>query len=150
MSKLIKTFYLVLFVGTFMAACGLGTNPPSTPPASNSGNSFAPRPGDDSLVRGAVEIDKTEIALLMSYPVQVQLKISYFTSTPCHQFRLVVHQPDENRQIHIDAYSLMKPNQVCNLMRLSTPSVASLNLGSFPAGHYTVWINGNLAAEFDA
>jgi hypothetical protein len=85
------------------------------------------------MVRGSVETDRTEIVLLMRCPVRVTLKIYYFTPTPCHQFPLVIHQPDAGKKIWIDAYALRKPGQVCTQMRLAILSVANLNLGSFPA-----------------
>jgi len=35
-------------------------------------------------------------------------------------------------------------------MALATPLRASLNLGSFPYGHYSVWLNAVKAGEFDS
>ncbi len=150
MDKLVKTLYLILFLVSFLAACALGGNLISAQSAPDVANPYAPQPGDGSLARGGVEIVKAEAAVTAGSPAQVQLKISYFTPTPCHQFRLVVSKPDAGKRIDIQAYSLMKTGQVCTLMRLATPSVANLDLGSLPAGHYTVWINGSQATEFDA
>ncbi len=149
MDKLLKTFTLVLFLVAFLAACALGGNLTSARSAPGVSNPYAPQPGDGSLVRGGVEIVKTE-AVATGSPAQVQLTISYFTPTPCHKFRLTVGKPDAGKRIDIEAYSLMKTGQVCTLMRLATPSVADLDLGSLPGGHYTVWINGSQVTEFDA
>jgi hypothetical protein len=44
----------------------------------------------------------------------------------------------------------MKNDQVCNLMRLNTPTEASLKVSNLSAGHYTVWVNAQKAQEFDA
>jgi hypothetical protein len=35
-------------------------------------------------------------------------------------------------------------------MQLATPTEISILLGSLPAGHYTVWVNGSKAAALDA
>jgi hypothetical protein len=34
-------------------------------------------------------------------------------------------------------------------MALLTPQEMNISLGSFPAGHYTVWVNGQQVGEFD-
>ncbi len=44
----------------------------------------------------------------------------------------------------------MKKDQPCTLMALATPLEASLTLSKLAAGHYTVWVNGEKALEFDA
>jgi hypothetical protein len=31
-----------------------------------------------------------------------------------------------------------------------TPQEANINLGGYPTGHYSVWINGQQVDEFDA
>ena len=93
---------------------------------------------------------KTEMVTLKSNPLQVGLKLSFFTPTPCHQFRITVAQPGAGKRIDLEVYSLMKKDQACALMRLSTPTEASVNLAGLPAGHYTVWVNGEKALEFDA
>ncbi len=146
MSKLIKSLYLIAFLLAFLASCSLaGGFSPNT----NIDNPYIPQSGDASMVRGDVEIVKTEVAPLTSSPAQFQINISYFLPTPCDKFRLVVNRPDTNKQINIEAYSLMKPGQVCNLMRLSTPSVATLNLGGLPSGSYTVILNGTQVTKIN-
>ncbi len=148
MSKLSKTLYLMLFLAAFLEACALGGSMGGNASASGD-NTFAPQPGDETLVRGSVNIQKVDVFMPAGQPVQVNLQISYFTPTPCHRLRLVVHSPDAEHRINLEAYSLMKPDQVCTLMRMATPSMVHLSLGSFPAGHYSVWINGTLSAQFD-
>jgi hypothetical protein len=96
-------------------------------------NPYAPRPGDGTLVRNTVEMVKTELAILKSNPPQYALKISFFTPTPCDQFRISVDQPGVDNRFNVEVYSLMKKDQVCTLMRLNTPTEASLNLANYPA-----------------
>lgn len=143
--------YRTIFAGLivmFLAACS--STGIATPPISQLENPYAPQPSDNALVRDSVEIVKTEVQAQESYPVQFALTISFFTPTPCHQYRLVVSQPTADRKINVEVYSLMKKNQVCTLMRTLNPTQVSVNLGSLPAGHYTVWVNGVNSAEFNA
>ncbi len=148
MSTLVRRIILAGLVMVFLAACS--STGIATPPVGQIENPYAPQPGDNALVRDSVEIVKTEVQAQESYPVQFTLTISFFTPTPCHQYRLVVSQPTADRKINVEVYSLMKKNQVCTLMRTLNPTQVSLNLGSLPAGQYTVWVNGVNSAEFDA
>ena len=152
MPALTKRF---IFTGTLLillAACGLpGTKLADvTPtPGASGANPYAPQPGDDSLVRGPVDLVKTELLSLQTYPTQIVVKLSFFTPTPCHQFRVTAGKPDSTGRIDIEIYSLMKKDQVCSLMRTTIPTEADLKLGSLPSGHYTVWVNRSQATEFE-
>lgn len=136
MSKRSKLAVLLVLAATVLAACS-----PSPK------NPYAPQAGDANLVRDTIEIVSMEVVRPAGNPSEATLNLSYFTPTPCHQFRMTASAPDGNMRITVDAYSLMKKDQVCALMRLSTPSQASLTLGSYPAGKYTVWVNGTMAGE---
>jgi hypothetical protein len=147
MITLIKRFILIGLLGALLAAC----SPAVTPgPIHQLNNPYAPQAGDESLIRDNVQIVKTEIATQESSPLLFSLKISFFKPTTCHQFRVVASQPGANRQINIEVYSLMKKNQVCTLMATLDPTEAIIIMGSLPAGHYTVMVNGVKSAEFDA
>ncbi len=150
MYTFIKHVLFVSLVMTLLAACAPAKTSTPIPPDRQTDNPYAPQPGDETLVHDSVEIVKAETIALESAPVQFVLKVSFFTPTPCHQFRIVVDQPTANRQIKVEVYSLMKKDQVCTLMRTQNPTEASLNLGSLTAGHYTVWINDVKSVEFDA
>jgi len=150
MFKMIKFADFLILAFTLLAACSPIKTPSAVPPTAGGNPSYLPQPGDVSLKRDSVEIVKTDLTATASYPAQDVLTISYFTPTPCHQFRLRVSQPGIDKKISIEAYSLKKPEQVCTLMRLATPSQIGVNLGSYPAGHYTVWLNGVQVGEFDA
>jgi hypothetical protein len=152
MLKQIKPSLFIVLMATLLAACSFpgGTTASTPTPGQQIENPYAPQAGDDALVRGSVEIVKTEMSTLESFPAKFSLKISFFTPTPCHQFRITESQPDASKRINVEVYSLMKNGQVCTLMRTQNPTEASLNLGSFPVGHYTVWVNGVKAVEFDS
>jgi hypothetical protein len=146
----IKPILFAALVVALLASCAPVKTPPPVPPGVQIENPYAPQPGDESLVRDTVEMVNTEIAILKSNPPQFALKISFFTPTPCHKFRITMDQPGAGNRFNVEVYSLMKKDQVCTLMRLNTPTEASLNLGKLSSGHYTVWVNGVKALEFDS
>ncbi|MBN2387361.1 MAG: hypothetical protein JXB85_10095 [Anaerolineales bacterium] len=123
-------------------------------PVSNQDNAqplapeYAPQPGDGALVRGNIYLDPVQLVTMESFPLQFSLYLTGSLPTPCHALRLIVLPPDDQNRILIEAYSVTDPDQIC--IQVLEPFDASLPLGSFPDGHYTVWINAEKVAEFDA
>jgi len=106
---------------------------------------WAPQPGDDDLERGNVYLDFTEVLLLESFPVQVQLHLEGNRPTPCHQLRVAAAPPDKQNQIAVEVYTVTDPGQACT--QQLAPFAESINLGSYPSGDYTLLVNGELVAE---
>ncbi len=121
-------------------------NMPSTnePPA----NPYAPQPDDKENSQGNVYLDVAQVRVLESYPVQVVLTLQGNLPTPCDTLRVQVNPPDEQNRITIEVYSLTDPAKMC--AQMLKPFDASIPLGSFPAGHYTIWVNGEQIGEFDS
>jgi hypothetical protein len=109
---------------------------------------FAPKPGDAQLMRGEVFINETNLLIRESYPPQISLSIWGDLPTPCHELRAEIASPDSENKIMVDAYSVVDPNMVCT--QVLEPFEESIDLGTFPTGHYSVWVNGELAGEFDS
>jgi hypothetical protein len=116
------------------------TNEPAT-------NPFAPRPGDSNLTRGEVFVNEASLIIRESFPPQISLTLAGELPTPCNQLRAEINPPDSENKIVVDVYSVIDPNQVC--IQVIEPFEESLDLGTFPTGHYTVWVNGQMAGEFD-
>lgn len=150
MNPSIKRLFIFSLLVVFLAGCAPGRISSPTPIGPQIENPNPPQSGDGKLVRDGVEIVKTEWVILKSNPLQYAIKISFFTPTPCHQFRVSLDQPGTGNRINIEVYSLMKKDQVCTLMRLNTPTEVSLGISKISAGHYSVWVNGLKALEFDA
>ncbi len=112
-----------------------------------SDHEYAPQPGDENLNRGSVFIDAADLLLLESYPVQVRLNIKGSLPTPCNALRVIISPPDDQNQIHLEAYSLADPDLVCT--QVLEPFEASLPLGSYTEGQFSVWINGEQKGEFN-
>ena len=120
-----------------------GTMPTNEAPA----NSLEPKPGDENLTRGNVFIQEYGLMIRESFPPQISLPFSGELPTPCHQIRALVSAPDDENKIIADIYSVVDPNMMCT--QVLKPFQENIDLGTFPTGHYTVWINGEMAGEFD-
>ncbi len=156
-----KTFSrvcLVVLMIVLFAACGPAATPTPlvvtennspVPPVLQAENPYAPQPGDDNMMGGVVNIDSSSLSLTQS-PPQVTLDFAYFKPTPCFQLRLIVSQPDVQNRINVKAYAVAEKDKACTLMALATPLQASLDLGTFAKGHYSVWLNDVKVGEFDS
>ena len=140
----ILIFTLVL---TLLSACA----PKATStPAFQAHNPYAPQPGDSILMANGIKIDSASVVVLESQPPQLVVRIAYVLPTRCHQLRVEVSGPDDQNRIELKAYAVAEKDQACDLMTTGTPLHASLNLGSFPKGHYTVFLNDQQIGEFDS
>lgn len=110
-------------------------------------NPFAPQPDDANLTQGTVFINEASLIIRESFPPQISLILSGDLPTPCNQLRAAINPPDAENKIVVDVYSVVDPNQVC--IQVLEPFEASIDLGTFPTGHYTVWVNGEQVGEFD-
>ena len=109
---------------------------------------YAPRAGDDALQRSNAYIDSADILTMESYPLQFAVVLMGNLPTPCHKLRVAYNQPNAENKIELEVYSVADPNAVC--AQMLNPFEQNIPLGSFPAGHYTVWVNGEQVGEFDA
>ncbi len=144
-----KPFKSILFALAIvmLAACG----PKATEtPVFQGNNPYAPQPGDSHLMAGDITVDSSSVFLAKSQPPQLMVNFAYFQPTPCFQLRVEISGPDAENRIALKAYAVAEKDKPCSLMALATPLQASLNLGSFPGGHYIVVLNDNQIGEFDS
>ena len=145
--KPLKNILLFVLAVTLIAACGPKA---IATPGFQDYNPYAPQNGDSDLIAGDITVDSSSLRLTMSQPPQVMVSFAYFQPTPCYQLRLEIGAPDADNHINLKAYAVAEKDKPCALMALATPLQASLNLGSFPRGHYFVVLNGNQIGEFDS
>ncbi len=126
-----------------------------TPPAGNDNTTVpldgSPHPNptvNQNLKRGGVYLDSAELLTLESYPLQFTLALKGNLPTPCNHLKVDVNLPDAQNKIVVDVYSLVDPKTMCT--QALQPFEENVPLGSFPSGHYTLWLNGKQIAEFDA
>ena len=159
-----KRIYLFLLTMSFLAACTSGLDAPirddkpqlpggdepvsSDDPLPPKTDDTIPRHGDDALLRGNVYLDSIDLLTMESYPLQFSLALTGSLPTPCHQLRVSVSPPGAENKILVDVYSLSSPDAIC--AQVLQPFSQTIPLGSFPSGHYTLWVNGEQVIEFDA
>jgi hypothetical protein len=150
-----------------LAACGNASSPdnptsatptqdPSNPDKSGSvvefptviPNEYSPQSGDTGKTRGNFILDSANLNIMESYPIQVSLYIAGSLPTPCHELRVDVSQPDQQFQIQIEIYTVLDPEIMC--AQVLKPIEATIPMGSFPTGSYSVWVNGSKIGEFDS
>ena len=144
--KTLNRILLFVLAALLFTACSPKATP--TPSIVPGNNPYAPQASDSALMRGEVTIDSASLNVGESQPLQVTLNFAYFQPTPCFQLRVEVSQPDAQNRIDVNAYAVAEKNKACTLMALATPLQATLDLGSFPQGQYSVWLNGKQVGEF--
>ena len=155
--------YLIplVFCAVLLAACGVmpatGTPEPDLPVSPSDSPttaeeppamSYAPQPEDVNLSRGEIFMEENGLLIRESYPPQIALGISGNLPTPCHQLRAMISEPDGENRINVEVYSVVDPNMMCT--QVLKPFMENIELGTFPSGHYSVYINDELAGEFDS
>lgn len=100
---------------------------------------YAPKPGDATLEKGIVYIEYTEILLLESYPVQVNLLLSGNLPNPCHKLRVIAYPADDQNRIDVEVYSVFKSGEMCT--QVLDPFEATIPLGAYTEGVYSVWLD---------
>ena len=96
--------------------------------------------GDENLIRGEVFLNETQIILQEGHPQQNLLRLSGALPTPCHQIRVIIHEPDEQDQIHIEVFSLADPEDIC--IQVLESIEVNIPFGEFSSGEYEVFVNG--------
>jgi hypothetical protein len=135
-----------------LAGCALVPDrpPAATPTPSFPPNDYGPQPGDDKLQRDQVLLDVpySQVVLTGRMPVHVSLDLKGSLSDPCHQLRIVGTRDDIKKQINLEVYSLFAPGKAC--ITVIKPFSATISLGDYTGGHYTVNVNGQIVGDFDA
>jgi hypothetical protein len=125
-----------------LAACApaaVEPTPGGAPEAPNQGN---------GEVRGSVFIDRTDLLTMESFPPQFLLVIEGNLPDPCHELRVQVNEPDADNRIFVEAFSVRDPDAMC--IQVLEPFQENVNLGSYPDGEYTLFLNGEEIAKFSS
>lgn len=148
MRRLVISLLASLF---FITACAAPS--PDEPVSSDdtvhtpvAANNYSPNPADGALTRGEVFLQVKGLATLESYPLQFMLQLKGELPTPCHQLRIAVNPPDTDNKVVVDVYSVVNPAEIC--IQVLVPFEVAYPLGSYPAGKYSLWVNGEMVAEF--
>jgi hypothetical protein len=113
-----------------------------TPPA------YLPQAEDSSLTRANAFPKSIDLLTVGTDPLRLELVISGYLPTPCHELRVYVPPPDEENKISVEVYSLGNPEMICaQVLRAFS---ATVELGTYPKGSYQVWVNGEFVGNFDS
>jgi hypothetical protein len=131
---------LLLVLSLLLAACAPAAVEPSAPEAPG-----VPDQGNGDM-RGNVFIDRTNLLTMESFPLQFMLEIAGNLPDPCHELRVQVNEPDAENRIFVEVFSVVDPDTMC--IQVLQPFQEYVNLGSFPDGEYTLFLNGDEIAKF--
>jgi hypothetical protein len=129
----------------FLTACGTDV---SETRVFEGRNPYGPRSGDSDLLAEDIDTEWSRVFTAKSRPPQLLVSFTYFPPTTCHKLRVEVSKPNAENQIILKAYVVAAKDQDCATVVLEDPLLATLNLGSFPEGLYTVVLNGDQIGEF--
>jgi predicted small lipoprotein YifL len=149
-----KKNWLVLTIVFTLSACGPVTYiPPITNNATVTPQVQVGKPDPTSTLaasnplRGNVYLDSTELLTMESNPLQFTLVLKGNLPTPCNELHVESSPPDAENKIMVDVYSTVPTDTMC--AEVLQPFEKNFPLGSFAAGHYTLWVNGQQIVEFD-
>jgi len=109
---------------------------------------YAPTPEDDKLTRADVNVDMAESQLVsLGLPIGDAASLQGNLPDPCHALRIVLTPADSQNKIDLEVYSVYDPQTMC--IQVIAPFQVVVSLGNNPAGHYSVYVNGQLLGEFD-
>lgn len=97
--------------------------------------------------RGPAFVDEAELELTGEIPVKVDLVLRGSLPTPCHSLHWTSEPPDDQGRINIEVSSLYDPALSC--IQVLEPIEATIPIGSFTEGSYSVWVNGEQVGEFE-
>jgi len=105
-----------------------------------------PRPPIDGSISGEVSITNTDLLILESFPIQVNLQVEGEKPTPCHEIFWTVE--DDGETIEITMISQVNSDQSC--AQVIEPFMISVPLGSWAEESRDVVLNGEIVGSFDS
>jgi len=144
---------IFLFLSILLSACIAQPTPEPTPTNSipfiitAADNPYEPKPEDINMQIGGVVL--TSVGLTEqtdSTPVRVKLNLLGSLPRACNELRMEVADPNEQYQIFVEVYSLVNPNVECE--NVFQQFEATVLLGVYSSGRYTVWVNNGLVGDF--
>lgn len=148
-----RGWYFVLCFIFLLCACSVIPTIEPTPTTSlpyritPDENIYVPKLTDVSLQIAGVTI--TSVSLSESYeysPPRAILNILGYMPSVCNELRIDIKPPDETYRVFVEVYSLI--NKDINCDNVFQQFEATILLGYYSTGRYTIWINESLAGDF--
>lgn len=135
-NALARTFWppvaCCLLLAAALTACGGGAAPPPTPTAS-----------DDGVVKGLATVERVDILILESFPVQVRVQAQGFLADGCTTIDTVTTEREDNL-FRVRIATVRPVGQACTEALVPFEESISLDVLGLPAGEYTVDVNGTI------
>ena len=147
--KRIVFLFLILTLSACAAQATLQPTPTISAPfvLKQEENLYATRSEDLNLKQDGIIL--TSASLSERYdltPIRPELHVLGSMPSVCSELRINVNPPDENYRLFIEIHSLVNPNSKCE--NVFQQFEASILLGVYSIGRYTVWINETLIGDF--
>ena len=108
-------------------------------------NPYAPRKADSDLQEQKVYLTSMQVSPLENDPSRFGLLLEGSLPTPCNALRVDIHPAGTDGRIDVRVYSVIDPNEICAQMVVAFK--VTVALGTYPAGQYSVWVNGESAGS---
>lgn len=143
-----KQFLFLTLMAALMAACVASATPEPLP--EENGPPVRPTLNlpDAPGTRGPVFVDRAELLVMESFPVQIMLSVSGNLPTPCHTLHTDVAQPDADKRIQVSLWSEIDPAVMCTQVLQPFEESIRIPMEGAADGSYSVWLNGELVGEF--
>lgn len=109
-------------------------------------NPLTPSGGQDGREMAWVDWDYSEIVVMESYPMQVDIIVRGDVPSPCHDIQWEIAEPNEDNEIHIDVWSFANSDATCAALLDSFEE--KFRVGEFKEYGYSIWVNGMQVGEF--
>ena len=119
-----------LLLAVTLTACGTSPTPVPTPTAS-----------DDGVVQGLATVERVDILIMESFPVQVRVQAQGFLADGCTTIDTITTEREENT-FHVRITTVRPVGQACTEALVPFEESIALDVLGLPAGEYTVDVNG--------
>jgi hypothetical protein len=112
-------------------------------------NPYAPQPQDSGKTQAGVILTSLDLSERSDLnPVQTELIILGSMPSVCNELRANVNPPDNTYRVFVEIYSIMDPKLKCD--NVFQQFKATLLLGVYSAGQYSLWVNDTFVGNFVA
>jgi hypothetical protein len=110
---------------------------------------FSPQPVDNKLSRGdaTVELDNSRISHSSIEAGSIDVVLKGYLPDPCSRLRIIMTPADPQNNINLEVYTVFDSRLAC--IMVIQPFNVIYPMGTFAAGHYSVYVNGEPLGEFD-
>lgn len=142
-------FLLTILVTGCMPAPAVEPTPTTAPPyrITPNENPFEPKLEDVSWQVTTVNISSVVFSEQYEFtPPRAAIRFVGSMPSVCNELRIDISEPDEEYNVFIEVYSLVNPDVQCD--NVFQQFEASVLMGAYSPGRYSVWVNGALAGDF--